>query len=83
MFAPHLEIVPLLDVQQLLMWFAGMLTYFEPRKFSPNFLNIELIVSIISIINIDIIFCILFIIFYISIRVSFVTDICAVKFARK
>jgi hypothetical protein len=28
--ADHVKIVPLLDVQQLLMLFAGMLTYSEP-----------------------------------------------------
>jgi hypothetical protein len=29
----HVQIVPLLDVHQLLMLFAGTLTYSEPRKF--------------------------------------------------
>jgi hypothetical protein len=40
-FAPHLKIVPLLDMHQVLMLFAGMFTYLKPGKFSPNdFLNI-------------------------------------------
>jgi hypothetical protein len=34
MFAPHVKIAPLLDVQRLLMLFAGTLTYFEPKPFS-------------------------------------------------
>jgi hypothetical protein len=32
--ALHVKIAPLLDVQQLLMLSAGMLTYSEPGKFS-------------------------------------------------
>jgi hypothetical protein len=31
--APHVKIVPLLDVHQLLMLFAVMLTYLEPGTF--------------------------------------------------
>jgi hypothetical protein len=31
---PHVKIVPLLDVHQLLMLFAEALTYSEPRTFS-------------------------------------------------
>jgi hypothetical protein len=34
MSVPHVKIVPLLDVHQLLMLFAGMLTYSEPGTFS-------------------------------------------------
>jgi hypothetical protein len=34
MSAPHVKIVPLLDVHQLLMLFARMLTFSEPRTFS-------------------------------------------------
>jgi hypothetical protein len=34
MDAPHVKIVPLLDVNQLLMLFAGTLTYSEPETFS-------------------------------------------------
>jgi hypothetical protein len=34
MSAPHLEIVPLLDVHQLLMLSAGTFTYLEPGTFS-------------------------------------------------
>jgi hypothetical protein len=34
MTAPHVKIVPLLDVHQLLMLFEGTLTYSEPRTFS-------------------------------------------------
>jgi type IV secretory pathway VirB3-like protein len=32
--APHVKIVPLIDVHQLLMLFAGTLTYSEPKTFS-------------------------------------------------
>jgi hypothetical protein len=34
MSAPHVTIVPLLDVHQLLMSFAGTLTYSDPKLFS-------------------------------------------------
>jgi hypothetical protein len=34
MSVPHVKIVPLLDVHQLLMLFAGTLTYSEPGTFS-------------------------------------------------
>jgi hypothetical protein len=33
-FAPQVNIVPLLDALQLLMLFAGTLTYSEPKMFS-------------------------------------------------
>jgi hypothetical protein len=33
MSAPHVKIVPLLDVRQLLMLFAGAMTYLETRTF--------------------------------------------------
>jgi hypothetical protein len=36
LFAPHVKIVPLLDVYQLLMLFAGMLTYSGPRTRAVN-----------------------------------------------
>jgi hypothetical protein len=36
MSAPHVKIVPLLDVHQLLMLFAGTLMYSEPGMFSSN-----------------------------------------------
>jgi hypothetical protein len=34
MSAPHVKIVPLIDAHQLLMLFAGTLTYLEPKLFS-------------------------------------------------
>jgi hypothetical protein len=34
MSASHVKFVPLLDAHQLLMLFAGMLTYSEPKTFS-------------------------------------------------
>jgi hypothetical protein len=37
--APHVKIVPLLDALQLLMLFAGILTYSEPEMFSTIFYN--------------------------------------------
>jgi hypothetical protein len=53
MFVPQLKVVPLLDVQQLLMLFAGRLTYSESGTFSLNIFKNSIIVNIISIINID------------------------------
>jgi hypothetical protein len=36
MSAPHVEVVPLLDVLQLLILFVGTLTYSEPRNVPLN-----------------------------------------------
>jgi hypothetical protein len=50
MSAPHLKIVPLVDVHQLLMLSAGTLTYLEPGTFSLIVLFITIIIIIIIII---------------------------------
>jgi hypothetical protein len=45
--APRVKIVPLLDVHQLLILFAEMLTYSEPGAFSSvTFYNVQLLLLI-------------------------------------
>jgi hypothetical protein len=55
MSAPHVDIVPLLDVRQLLMFLAGTLTYSEAGTFSSIAFEYDIIIIIIIIINV---FCI-------------------------
>jgi hypothetical protein len=50
MSALQVKIVPLLDVHQLLMLFAGTLTYSEPRTFALIIFYNVIIVVIITII---------------------------------